>query len=83
LDLADEILTSEPKAKDPFEKFPKGNFDLDDFKQFYSNEDESKSIPYLWEKLDIENWSIWFCEYKYPEELHQTFMSCNLITGMC
>ncbi|XP_069688012.1 alanine--tRNA ligase, cytoplasmic [Periplaneta americana] len=82
LDLVDEVLNAEPKAKDPFEKYPKGNFDLDDFKRFYSNEDESKSIPYLWEKLDVENWSIWFCEYKYPEELRQTFMSCNLITGM-
>ncbi|PSN35457.1 Alanine--tRNA ligase [Blattella germanica] len=82
MDLADEVLAAEPKSKDPFEKFPKGSFDLDDFKRFYSNEDEAKSIPYLWEKIDTENWSLWFCEYKYPEELRQTFMSCNLISGM-
>ncbi|XP_067006917.2 alanine--tRNA ligase, cytoplasmic [Anabrus simplex] len=82
LDLADQALAAEPKQKDPFEKFPKGNFDLDDFKRCYSNEEESVSIPYLWQKLDTDNWSLWFCEYKYPEELRQTFMSCNLITGM-
>ena len=27
-------------------------------------------------------WSIWYAEYRYPEELSQTFMSCNLITGI-
>ena len=26
--------------------------------------------------------SIWFCEYKYPEELRKIFMSCNLVGGM-
>lgn len=81
-DAADEVLIAEPKAKDPFEKFPKSSFDLDDFKRFYSNEDESKSIPYLWEKVNIDEWSFWYSEYKYPEELTQVFMSCNLITGM-
>lgn len=56
-------------------------FNFDDFKRVYSNEDESKSIPYFWEKFDPENYSIWFGEYKYPEELAKVFMSCNLITG--
>lgn len=54
---------------------------MDDFKRCYSNEDESKSIPYFWEKFDPENYSIWYAEYKYPEELAKVFMSCNLITG--
>lgn len=54
---------------------------MDDFKRCYSNEDESKSIPYFWEKFDKENYSIWLGEYKYNEELQKVFMSCNLITG--
>lgn len=54
---------------------------MDDFKRCYSNEDESVSIPYFWEKFDPENYSIWYGEYKYPEELAKVFMSCNLITG--
>lgn len=56
-------------------------FNMDDFKRCYSNEDEAKSIPYFWEKFDPENYSIWYAEYKYPEELAKVFMSCNLITG--
>jgi len=75
-------LALEPKSKDPFEAFPKGNFNFDDFKRFYSNNDVEKSTPYFWEKFDKENYSIWFCEYKYPEELTMVFMSANLISGM-
>ena len=60
---------------------PKGTFDMDDFKRFYSNNDEDKSIPYFWEKFDPENYSIWRCDYKYSDELTMVFMSCNLIGG--
>jgi elongation factor 1-gamma len=82
MDETEAILAAEPKSKDPFEKFPKGNFNMDDFKRVYSNEPESVSIPYFWEKFDKENYSIWYGEYKYPKELTKVFMSCNLITGM-
>lgn len=82
LDAADEALLAEPPSKDPFDQLPKGTFNFDDFKRFYSNEDEAKSIPYFFEKFDPENYSIWYGEYKYPEELTKVFMSCNLITGM-
>lgn len=68
-DLADEIVAAEPKSKDPFDTMPKGTFDMDSFKRSYSNEDESVSIPFFWEKFDPEHYSIWFGEYKYPEEL--------------
>ncbi|OTF70824.1 elongation factor 1-gamma-like protein, partial [Euroglyphus maynei] len=81
-DAGDDLMPAMPKPKDPFEKFPKGKFDMDDFKRFYSNNPEDKSIPYFWEKFDKENYSIWYCEYKYPEELTKVFMSCNLISGM-
>lgn len=54
---------------------------MDDFKRVYSNEDESVSIPYFWEKFDPENYSIWLGEYKYNNELTKVFMSCNLISG--
>merc|ERR1711874_918381 len=70
------------KEKDPFAAIPKGNFDMDDFKRFYSNNDEDKSVPYFWEKFDKEHYSIWRCDYKYNDELTMVFMSCNLIGGM-
>ncbi|XP_030369914.1 elongation factor 1-gamma [Scaptodrosophila lebanonensis] len=82
LDAADEALALEPKSKDPFDAMPKGTFNFDDFKRVYSNEAEEKSIPYFFEKFDPENYSIWFGEYKYNDELQKVFMSCNLITGM-
>lgn len=69
LDLADAVLAAEPKTVNPFDTLPKGSFDLDDFKRFYSNEDESKSIPYFWQKFDPEHYSIWLSEYKYNNEL--------------
>ena len=71
----------EPKPKDPLSALPKGTFDMDDFKRFYSNNDEDKSIPYFWEKFDKEHYSIWRCDYKYNDELTMVFMSCNLIGG--
>merc|ERR1712043_155220 len=80
-----EPLDDEPKPikqKDPFETIPKGNFDMDDFKRFYSNNDEVESIPYFWSKFDKEHYSIWRCDYKYADELTMVFMSCNLIGGM-
>ncbi len=70
------------KKKDPLDMLPKGNFDMDDFKRFYSNNDEDKSVPYFWEKFDKEHYSIWRCDYKYSDELTMVFMSCNLIGGM-
>ncbi|KZS21258.1 Elongation factor 1-gamma [Daphnia magna] len=57
-------------------------FNMDDFKRFYSNNEEAKSIPYFWDKFDKENYSIWFGEYKYSDELTKVFMSANLIGGM-
>jgi elongation factor 1-gamma len=82
MDEAEAALAAEPKSKDPFESMPKGTFNMDDFKRNYSNNETDVSIPYFWEKFDPEAYSIWKCEYKYPEELTQVFMSCNLIGGM-
>jgi elongation factor 1-gamma len=82
MDAAEMALLMEPKSKDPFDAMPKGTFNFDDFKRVYSNEPEAKSIPYFFEKFDAENYSIWYGEYKYSEELTKVFMSCNLIGGM-
>merc|ERR1712025_1118056 len=43
-----------PKPKDPLDALPAGNWVMDDFKRFYSNNDEEKSVPYFWEKFDPE-----------------------------
>lgn len=83
MDEAEQALAQEPKQKDPFADMPKGTFNMDEFKRIYSNEDtETKALPYFWQNFDKENYSIWYCEYKYANELTLTFMSCNLIAGM-
>jgi len=82
-DETDEILAAEPKQKDPFAEMPKTSLNMDEFKRVYSNEDTAtKALPYFWEHFDNDNCSIWFCEYKYPNELTKVFMTCNLIAGM-
>merc|ERR1712024_165170 len=75
-------LPAEPKKADPFEKMPKGSFDLEEWKRFYSNNDEPESVAWFWEHFDHENYSIWRGDYKYNDELTMVFMSCNLLGGM-
>ena len=55
---------------------------MDEFKRTYSNKDVSESLPYLWQNFDKENYSFWLCEYLYPEDLRQIFMTSNLVGGM-
>jgi len=82
LDASDEPEAPR-KGKDPFAGFPKSDFVLDDFKRVYSNEDvKTKAIPFFWDHFDGDNFSIWLCEYKYPEDLGLMFQNENLITGM-
>jgi len=83
LDEADAALAAEPKSADPFAALPKSSFVMDSWKRVYSNEDTEKvALPYFWDNFDAENNSIWYAEYKYPEDLSLAFMSCNLISGM-
>ncbi|NWI34427.1 EF1G factor, partial [Sula dactylatra] len=77
-----------PRARGEAERPPcplaaRSPFVLDEFKRKYSNEDTATvALPHFWEHFDKEGWSLWYSEYRFPEELTQTFMSCNLITGM-
>uniref|UniRef100_A0A9J7YLF5 Eukaryotic translation elongation factor 1 gamma n=1 Tax=Cyprinus carpio carpio TaxID=630221 RepID=A0A9J7YLF5_CYPCA len=83
MDECEAALASEPKAKDPFAHLPKSSFVMDEFKRKYSNEDTlTVALPYFWDHFDREGFSIWYAEYRFPEELTMSFMSCNLITGM-
>merc|ERR1712002_1340323 len=75
-----------PKPKvDPFADLAPSNFNMDEFKRTYSNQDTlTVALPYFWEKFDKEGYSIWFSEYDYPEYLkgNKVFMTCNLVSGM-
>merc|ERR1712098_577961 len=39
----EEAAPPAPKPKDPLDALPAGSFNMDDFKRFYSNNDEDKS----------------------------------------
>lgn len=79
----DEIMAAEPKQNDPFADMPKGTFNMDEFKRTYSNNDTlTVALPYFWQHFEKDFYSIWYCEYKYSEELAKIFMTSNLIGGM-
>merc|ERR1711971_16545 len=78
----DDGMPKEPKSKDPLAALPKGTFDLEEWKRFYSNNDEDDSIKWFWEHFDAEHYSIWRSDYKFNSELTMVFMSCNLVGGM-
>merc|ERR1739843_37047 len=78
----DDGMPKEPKSKDPLGPLPKGTFDLEEWKRFYSNNDEDPSIKWFWENFDAEHYSIWRSDYKFNSELTMVFMSCNLVGGM-
>ncbi|KAL5520501.1 hypothetical protein ACEPAG_9725 [Sanghuangporus baumii] len=80
----DEKPIEEPKPKNPLDLLPKSTFNLEDWKRAYSNLDTrgaGGSLEWFYEKFDKDGFSIWRCDFKYPEELTQTFMSSNQIGG--
>jgi len=70
-----------PKAKDPWAGLG-GKYDMDAWKRCYSNNDTvPTAMDYFWQNFDKENYSCWFGEYKYGDEIGQPFMASNLIRG--
>jgi len=71
-----------PKPKHPLEALGRPTLALDDWKKKYSNEEtRSVALPWFWENIKPEEYSIWKVDYKYNDELTKVFMSCNLIGG--
>ncbi|KAI0021941.1 eEF1-gamma domain-containing protein [Xylariomycetidae sp. FL0641] len=70
-----------PKPKHPCELLPKSEWNLEDFKRYFSNHEEDDSMKHFWETCPWTDYSIWKCQFKYNDELTLTFMSNNLIGG--
>jgi elongation factor 1-gamma len=69
-----------PKAKHPLEALPRATFVLDDWKRKYSNEETREvALPWFWENVNFEEYSLYQVDYKYNDELTLTFMTSNLI----
>ncbi|PBK85629.1 elongation factor 1-gamma [Armillaria gallica] len=84
-DDADEPdVPPEPKVKNPLDDLPKSTFNLEDWKRAYSNKDTrgaGGSIEWFYQNFDAEGFSIYRVDFKYNDELTQTFMSSNQIGG--
>jgi elongation factor 1-gamma len=77
----EDFEREEKKGPNPLDLLPPSKFSLENWKRFYSNNDEKVAIAYFWENYDPEGFSIWTCRYKYNEENKKIFMSCNLLGG--
>ncbi|CDO76003.1 hypothetical protein BN946_scf184780.g10 [Trametes cinnabarina] len=80
----DDVPKEEPKPKNPLDSLPKSSFNLEDWKRAYSNKDTrgpDGALEWFYQHYDPEGFSAWRVDYKYNDELTQTFMSSNLITG--
>ncbi|OBZ74601.1 Elongation factor 1-gamma [Grifola frondosa] len=80
----DNLVPEEPKAKNPLDSLPKSSFNLEDWKRAYSNKDTrgaDGSLEWFYKNFDPEGFSIWRVDFKYNNELTQTFMSSNQIGG--
>ncbi|KAG7087787.1 hypothetical protein E1B28_013728 [Marasmius oreades] len=77
-------VPAEPKAKNPLDDLPKSTFNLEDWKRAYSNKETrgaDGALEWFYQNFDKEGYSIWRVDFKYNDELKQTFMSANQITG--
>ncbi|KAJ7613719.1 hypothetical protein DFH06DRAFT_1344480 [Mycena polygramma] len=78
------LVPEEPKVKNPLDDLPKSTFNLEDWKRAYSNKETrgaGGAIEWFYENFDKDGFSVWRVDFKYPEELTQTFMSNNQIGG--
>jgi len=82
-DDEEEDYEKEDKGKkNPLDLLPKSSFIMDEWKRMYSNNDtRTVAAPWFWNNLDKEGYSLWWCEYKYNNELSKVFMTSNLIGG--
>ena len=77
---AEEEDKPAPKPKHPLGELPRATFDLDEWKRQYSNQETREvALPWFWENMNFEEYSVWKVDYKYNDELTMTFMTANLI----
>jgi len=81
-DDEEEEGDKEEKKKNPLDALPKSNFVMDEWKRMYSNNDtRAVALPWFFEHYDPTGYCMYWCSYKYNDELSKTFMTSNLIGG--
>jgi len=77
MDLPKEV------KKDPFGGLAKTSLNLDEWKRHYSNtKPHIGAMPWFWEHLDREGWSVWRQDYNYNNENTRDFMTSNLVGAL-
>ena len=82
-DAAELALRAEPKKADPFAGLPPSAFVMDEWKRTYSNSkaDFRAVMPWFWEKLDKEGYSVWNQKYKFNADNKVDWMVSNTVGG--
>jgi len=81
-DDEDDDAPRQEKRANPLDALPKTSFILDDWKRAYSNSSNyAETFQAFWANLDREGYCIYFCDYKYNEELTKPLFACNLVGG--
>lgn len=75
----EEEEAPKPKPKHPLGQLDRPTFDLDEWKRQYSNNDVKVSLPWFWENVKFDEYSIWKVDYKYNKENKLVFMTSNLV----
>ncbi|KAL9088636.1 MAG: hypothetical protein Q9159_002971 [Coniocarpon cinnabarinum] len=71
-----------PKPKHPLEALGRPTLAIDEWKRKYKNEETREvALPWFWENMNFEEYSIWAVDFQYNEELTMTFMSSNQVGG--
>jgi len=78
----EDEFAEKPEKKNVLDFLPASKMNLDEWKRTYSNkETRTEALPWFFQNLDLEGYSLWFCEYKYNNELEAVFKTCNLLNG--
>lgn len=58
-------------------------FDIRKWKELYfgAEDVQKQAIPHFWDMFDPSHWSIWWCEYKFNDDLEKLIMTQNVING--
>lgn len=79
----EEPAPAPAKKPNPLDLLPPSKLNLEEWKRYYSNAKDTRgdAMKWFWEHLD-EGYSLWFCDYKYNDELDsQQFRVSNLLGG--
>jgi len=81
-DDEEEEAPEREEKKNILDSLPPSKLNLDEWKRTYSNkETRAEALPWFFQNFDAEGYSVWYCEYKYNNELEQVFKTCNLLNG--